>query len=329
MLVARRGRTAGGAADLHGLELFAVRDAAADVENDLADGRAHRHLDKARVDHVACQGEGLRAGALLRADAMVPLHAVFDDERDVGKRLHIVEHRGLCPQAMLDGARRFDARHAAIALDRRGQGAALTADERARTLVDVDAEIEIAAKDVRSEKAHLLGASDGRFQAVHCQRILRAHVDIALVAADGETRDHHALEHAVGVALHHAAVHERTGVALVAVADDVFFRALLFARAIPLASGGESAAAAAAQAGIENIAADLLVRHLEQRLFKRAVAALGDILLDVLGVRRAAVFQHHTVLLFIERDILLLRVRRAVEMVDQTVDDLAAEYGLL
>ena len=88
-------------------------------------------------------------------------------------------------------------------------------------------------------------------------------------------------------------------------------------------------AAAAAQAGIENIAADLLVRHLEQRLFKRAVAALGDILLDVLGVRRAAVFQHHTVLLFIERDILLLRVRRAVKMVDQTVDDLAAEYGLL
>ena len=258
---------------------------------------------------------------------MVPLHAVFDDERDVGKRLHVVEHRGLCPQAMLDGARRFDARHAAVTLDRRGQGAALTADERARTLVDVDAEIEIAAKDVRSEKAHLLGASDGRFQAVHCQRILRAHVDIALVAADGETRDHHALEHTVGVALHHAAVHERAGVALVAVADDVFFRALLFARAIPLASGGESAAAA--QAGIENIAADLLVRHLEQRLFKRAVAALGDILLDVLGVRRAAVFQHHTVLLFIERDILLLRVRRAVEMVDQTVDDLAAEYGLL
>ena len=230
---------------------------------------------------------------------------------------------------MLDGARRFDARHAAVALDRRGQGAALTADERARTLVDVDAEIEIAAKDVRSEKAHLLGASDGRFQAVHRQRILRAHIDIALVAADGETRDHHALEHTVWIALHHAAVHERTGVALVAVADDVFFRALLFARAIPLASGGESAAAAAAQAGIKNIAADLLVRHLEQRLFKRAVAALGDILLDVLGVRRAAVFQHHTVLLFIERDILLLWVRRAVEMVDQTVDDLAAEYGLL
>ena len=48
--------------------------------------------------------------------------------------------------------------------------------------------------------------------------------------------------------------------------------------------------------------------------------ALGD---------EGAVFQHHTVLLFIERDILLLRVRRAVEMVDQTVDDLAAEYGLL
>ena len=230
---------------------------------------------------------------------------------------------------MLDGARRFDARHAAIALDRRGQGAALTADERARTLVDVDAEIEIAAKDVRSEKAHLLGASDGRFQAVHCQRILRAHIDIALVAADGETRDHHALEHTVWIALHHAAVHERAGIALVGVADEMLLLPFRLPGGVPLKPGGEARSAAAAQAGIENIAADLLVRHLEQCLFKRAVAALGDILLDVLGVRRAAVFQHHTVLLFIKRDILLLRVRRAVEMVDQTVDDLAAEYGLL
>ena len=70
-------------------------------------------------------------------------------------------------------------------------------------------------------------------------------------------------------------------------------------------------------------------RHLKQGTLEGGVAALGDVLLDVLGVRRAAVFQHHTVLLFIERDILLLRVRCAVEMVDQTVDDLAAEYGLL
>ena len=87
-------------------------------------------------------------------------------------------------------------------------------------------------------------------------------------------------------------------------------------------------AAAAAQAGIENVAADLLVRHLEQRLFKRAVTALGDVLLDVLGVRRAAISQHHAVLLFIKRDLLLLRIRHAVQMINKAVDDLAAEDGL-
>ena len=328
MLVARRGRAAGRAADLHGLELLAVGNAAADVENDFTNGRAHRHFDEARVDHIARQGEGLRAGALLRADAMVPLHAVFDDERDVGKRLHVVEHRGFSPQAVLNGARGLDARHAAVALDGRSQGAALAADECARALGNMNAEVKIAAEDMLAEKPCLLRSGNGCFQTVHRQRIFRAHVNVALVAADGKTRDHHALKHAVGVALHHAAVHERAGVALVAVADDVFLCALLLARAVPFASGGETAAAAAAQAGIENVAADLLVRHLEQRLFKRAVTALGDVLLDVLGVRRAAVSQHHAVLLFIKRDLLLLRIRHAVQMINKAVDDLAAEDGL-
>ena len=44
---------------------------------------------------------------------------------------------------------------------------------------------------------------------------------IALLRADRVAGDGHAFEHAVRVALQDAAVHERAGVALVAVADDV------------------------------------------------------------------------------------------------------------
>ncbi len=40
---------AGGAAGLDGLELLAAGDAAADVEDDLAQRRAHGHLDQAGV----------------------------------------------------------------------------------------------------------------------------------------------------------------------------------------------------------------------------------------------------------------------------------------
>jgi hypothetical protein len=48
---------AGGSAGLRGLELLAVRDAAADVLDDLAQRGAHRDLDKAGVVDLAAERE--------------------------------------------------------------------------------------------------------------------------------------------------------------------------------------------------------------------------------------------------------------------------------
>ena len=48
-------------AGLHGLEFLALGDAAADVEDDLAQGDAHGHFDQAGVVHLAGQGEDGRA----------------------------------------------------------------------------------------------------------------------------------------------------------------------------------------------------------------------------------------------------------------------------
>ena len=53
------------------------------------------------------------------------------------------------------------------------------------------------------------------------QRILGADVEEALVGADGAGGDGHALDHAVGERFQQHAVHERAGIAFVAVADDV------------------------------------------------------------------------------------------------------------
>ena len=84
------------------------------------------------------------------------------------------------------------------------------------------------------------------------QRIFGAHVDVAFAGADGVGGDGHAFEHAVRVALEHAAVHEGAGIAFVGVADDVF-RVVpvgLGDRA-PLQAGGKAGAAASAQAALE------------------------------------------------------------------------------
>ena len=55
----RRDAAAGGAADLHRLELLAVLDAAADVEDQVAEAGAHGHLDQAAVDDLAGEANTL------------------------------------------------------------------------------------------------------------------------------------------------------------------------------------------------------------------------------------------------------------------------------
>ncbi len=79
------------------------------------------------------------------------------------------------------------------------------------------------------------------------QRILAADVDVALLGPDRVGGDGHPFEHAVRIALEHAAVHEGAGVALVGVADDVLALGRLLGDGGPLQPGRIAGAAAAAQ----------------------------------------------------------------------------------
>ena len=116
----------------------------------------------------------------------------------------------------------FDAGHAAVAFDGGGQGAAFAADERAGAFADFDVEIKSGAEDIRSQQAVFPGIGDRLFQAAYRERIFGADVDVTFGGAAGDAGDHHAFQHPVGVAFHHASVHESAGVAFVAIADDIF-----------------------------------------------------------------------------------------------------------
>jgi hypothetical protein len=97
----------------------------------------------------------------------------------------------------------------------------------------------------------------------------------------------------VGVVLHDRAVHVGAGVALVAVGDHELDVGLGLGQERHLDAGGVAAAAAAAQAGALHHVDHAGGRHRAHRVAQGAVAAVGDVVLDPVGVDLAHVLEHH------------------------------------
>src|SRR5659263_312858 len=234
---------------LDGLEMPIARDAAADVEDQLAQGHAHRHLDEAGVVQLAGQGEDLGARAVLGPHRPVPLGPVDDDQRDVGPGLDVVDVGRFAPQAGDRRVGRPRARHAPAALDRGDQRRLLAADERAGAFFHLEVEAEPAAEDVVAQQPPLLGLVQSDAEILDGAGVLRAAVDVPLVGAHCVGADQHALDHGVSVALQEPAVHERPGVAFVGVADHVLLIAVLCGRGGGGVPAGREWGLAAAQDG--------------------------------------------------------------------------------
>ena len=320
-----------GAAELHGLEGLAAGHAAADLVHQLAELHADRHFDQAGVLDVAAQREHLGALAALRAERRIPLRALEHDRRNIGERLDVVEHAGLAPEALVGRERRPRTRLAALALDRRHERSLFTADEGARAHADLEVEVEARAHDVVAQQAVLARLVEREVEALDGQRVLGAHVDVALMRADRVGADDHALDEAVGIAFEHRAVHERARVALVTVAEHVLHVAGRVVGELPLHAGREAGAAAAAQAAGEHLGDHLLRCHLGEDLGHREVTVAGDVLLDLEGVDHARVAQGDLHLTAEELDVLDLGDGGAAAgvLVDEPVDDTALEDVLL
>ena len=117
-----------------------------------------------------------------------------------------------------------------------------------------------------------------RGYVLYRKRIFVSYVEEALLRAYRKGSYRKSFKHGVGIALQNGAVHERAGVALVAVAAHVLdFRLLLLCRK-PLPPGGEARAAAAAQAGLLYFLDYLVLGHGEG-LLKAFVTAGRQIIL--------------------------------------------------
>ncbi len=173
--------------------------------------------------------------------------ALADDPRHAGERLDVVDERRLPPEPRLRRVRRPQPRHAPVPLQRLDERRLLAADERARALAHLQREAERAAEDPFAQQAGRGCGLDGRAHVPHRDRVLAPDVEEPLAGADRVGGNGQALDDAKRVAFEDGAIHERAGIALVAVADHVLAVAGRAPREVPLDRRREPGATAAAQ----------------------------------------------------------------------------------
>ncbi len=99
------------------------------------------------------------------------------------------------------------------------------------------------------------------------------------------------------VRFHDAAIHEGTGVTLIAITDDIFGIVLVPGCFFPLEARGKSGATATANAGGFDLFDNSFRSHCGQCRMESAVALVSDIFLDTLRIDMSPVSQDNKVLL--------------------------------
>ena len=141
-------------------------------------------------------------------------------------------------------------------------------------------------QDVVAQEAPRARLVDGALHASDAEWILVADIDIAVAGAGGTAGDDHALNQRVGVRFHLHAVDEGAGVALVGVADHVLDGAGGALQKLPFAASGESATAAATDAGLLDKVADREWLH-GQGAIQPGVGTDRERVIDRFGVDHA------------------------------------------
>ena len=263
-----------------------VRDAAADVLDQMAHRDAVRRLVRARPHDVAGEAEDARAGRVRRrTDLRVLLRPELEHLRHVRDRLDVVDQRRRRVEALDRGERRLRSRLPALAFERLEQRRLLAADVRAGAAMDHQV-------DVAEQPGAACLLERGREDVV-LGRVLAADVDEDVPRLDRVRRDQAALDQPVRDAQHDLAVLERARLRLVGVHRQVDrLRDLVRRRdEARLAAGREERAAAAAQVRLDQLIRHVVRRH-RARALELRVAADGAVRVDVRERRLDRVREH-------------------------------------
>ena len=112
-----------------------------------------------------------------------------------------------------------------------------------------------------AQQAFAPGLVDGPGEAFNRQWIFRPNIKNSLACSDGIGRDGHSFQHAVWITFHDAAVHKGSGVAFIAIANDVFRSTAGLRNGGPFQASRKTGPAAPPQARLGYFRDNLLWRH--------------------------------------------------------------------
>src|SRR5437016_86395 len=190
----------------------------------LADGRPHGDLVDAGARDVAADPDELDAGGAVCPLRLEPLHALDEDQWHGRERLDVVDDRRLLPQPVRPGKRRLVPRLRALVLDGLEQRRLLAADVPARADEHAHVEGQVRAEDAPTEQAVATAGGQLALEMFGLRLVLVAYIDDALVGADDEAGQDHALDHQMRHVIEDEAVLDGPRLALVGIAHDVLRR---------------------------------------------------------------------------------------------------------
>ena len=201
-----------------------ISSAAGHIINHLAQGGPHGHFHQACIGNMPRYGKGFRTRAAQGADFAEGFCPHFKHFGYGSQGFHIINNGRFAKKPALAGERRLNFRHTALALHRRNQGCFLSANEGSGSFHYMNFKILTGTENIFAQQTQGFGLFNSGAHALNSQRIFHTHINISLVRANRPCGYHHPFQNRVRVSFHYTSVHKRARVALVRVANDVFFR---------------------------------------------------------------------------------------------------------
>ena len=268
----------------HGFDRHIVVHGAAAVGVDqLTQRRAvGQFVDAGRLD-VAAQAEDAHAGAFFGAELLVPRHAIAHDVGDVGNRLHIVDDGGLGVKTFDSGEGWLEAGLSTVTFQAGKLRRLFAALIRTCAAMNHQTQLFAGAKDVFAQVALGLCFSNGFNQASITEIVFATDVDEGAFRLNGVRAHDDPFDQLVGIIFHDDAIFKSAGFRLVGVNHEVAGIDTCRDKA-PLHAGGETCAAATADAAVFDLRNYLGRGHLGEDTPRRFVAAVGFVGVDLVAV---------------------------------------------